>query len=36
LLKGLNLQKNPDLTKAQISELQKALAKCKIDSNPTK
>jgi hypothetical protein len=27
---------NPDLTKAQIAELQKALPKCKIDSNPTK
>ena len=27
---------NPDLTKAQIAELQKALPKCKIQSNPTK
>ena len=27
---------NPDLTKAQIDELQKALPKCKIYSNPTK
>jgi hypothetical protein len=26
----------PDLTKAQIAELQKALPKCKIHSNPTK
>ena len=27
---------NPDLTKAQIEQLQKALPKCKILSNPTK
>ena len=27
---------NPALTKAQIAELQKALPKCKITSNPTK
>ena len=32
----LNLQDNPGLTKAQIVELQKALPKCKISSNPTK
>jgi len=31
----LNLRYNP-LTKAQITELQKALPKCKIYSNPTK
>ena len=39
LMKGLeklNLEDNPDLTKAQIAELQKALPKCKISSNPTK
>ncbi len=35
-LKWLNLQDNPDLTKAQIAELQKAFSKCEIDSNPTK
>jgi Leucine-rich repeat (LRR) protein len=35
-LEKLNLQGNPDLTKAQIDELQKALPKCKIFSNPTK
>ena len=35
-LKKLYLQNNPDLTKAQIAELQKALPKCKISSNPTK
>jgi hypothetical protein len=35
-LKVLNLQDNPDLTKAQIAELKKALPKCKIFSNPTK
>jgi Leucine-rich repeat (LRR) protein len=35
-LEALNLQDNPDLTKAQIAELQKALPKCKILSNPTK
>jgi len=27
---------NPDLTKAQIAELQKALPKCKIGSSPKK
>ena len=32
----LVLNNNPDLTKAQIAELQKALSKCKIYSNPTK
>jgi len=35
-LMSLNLKDNPDLTKAQIAELQKALPKCKISSNPTK
>jgi len=35
-LKALNLKDNPDLTKAQIDELQKALPNCKIFSNPTK
>ena len=32
----LRLENNPDLTKAQIDELQKALPKCIILSNPTK
>ena len=32
----LFLNNNPDLTKAQIAELKKALPKCYIDSNPTK
>ena len=32
----LDLCFNPDLTKSQIAQLQKALPKCKIDSNPTK
>ena len=32
-LTGLGLKDNPDLTKAQIAELQKALPKCKIHSN---
>jgi Leucine-rich repeat (LRR) protein len=32
----LDLRFNPDLTKAQINELQKALPNCKISSNPTK
>jgi hypothetical protein len=32
----LILFNNPDLTKAQIDELQKALPNCKIQSNPTK
>ena len=35
-LSKLHLQNNPDLTKAQIAELQKALPKCRILSNPTK
>jgi len=35
-LKRLSLDKNPDLTKAQIDQLQKALPKCRIDSNPKK
>ena len=32
-LKELNLKDNPDLTKAQIDQLQKALPKCKISSD---
>ena len=35
-LEELNLSNNPDLTKAQIDELQKALPKCDISSNPKK
>ena len=35
-LKYLHLSYNPDLTKAKIDELQKALPKCKIYSDPTK
>ena len=35
-LRELRLHSIPDLTKAQIDELQKALPKCKIVSNPTK
>ena len=35
-LTWLNLRDNPDLTKAQIDALKKALPKCKIQSNPTK
>ena len=35
-LTELNLLINPNLTKAQIDQLQKALPKCKIYSNPTK
>ena len=35
-LEDLWLEDNPDLTKAQINQLQKALPKCKIYSNPTK
>ncbi|MEC8928971.1 MAG: leucine-rich repeat domain-containing protein, partial [Verrucomicrobiota bacterium] len=35
-LKELNLRDNPDLTKAQIAELQKALPKCKIRHNAKK
>ena len=33
-LEKLNLKNNPELTKAQIAELQKALPKCNISSNP--
>jgi hypothetical protein len=35
-LEVISLINNPNLTKAQIAELQKALPKCKIYSNPTK
>jgi Leucine-rich repeat (LRR) protein len=35
-LTWVSLENNPDLTKAQIDELQKALPKCNISSNPTK
>jgi len=35
-LKRLGLRGNPDLTKAQIDQLQKALPNCKIDINQTK
>jgi len=35
-LTELNLRFNPDLTKAQIDELRKALPKCFITSNPKK
>ena len=35
-LKELNLTYNPDLTKAQIDELKKALPKCKFYSNAKK
>ena len=35
-LKELYLIGNPDLTKAQIDQLQKALPNCRIISNPTK
>ena len=35
-LTHLYLENNPDLTKAQIDELQKALPKCKILSTPKK
>ena len=35
-LTDLFLHDNPDLTKTQIAELQKALPKCQILSNPTK
>ena len=35
-LKSLWLKDNADLTKAQIDELQKALPKCRIISNPKK
>ena len=32
-LRRLSLDQNPDLTKAQIDQLQKALPKCRIDSD---
>ena len=35
-LEKLWLFDNPDLAKAQIDQLQKALPKCKIDSNAKK
>ena len=35
-LTKLTLDNNSDLTQAQIAELQKALPKCKISSNPKK
>jgi hypothetical protein len=35
-LEFLDLRDNPDLTKAQIDQLQKALPKCDIRSNPKK
>lgn len=35
-LTRLSLTNNPNLTKAQIDELQKALPNCKIISNPKK
>jgi len=35
-LRFLRLEDNPALTKAQIAELQKALPKCTILSDPTK
>jgi len=35
-LEELVLNDNPDLPKAQIAELKKALPKCDISSNPTK
>jgi len=35
-LKTLSLTKNPNLTKAQVAELKKALPKCLIFSNPKK
>ena len=35
-LVSLHLKDNPDLTKAQIAELQKALPNCKISHNATK
>jgi hypothetical protein len=33
---NVDLRNNPDLTKAQIAELQKALPKCKIIHNAKK
>jgi hypothetical protein len=35
-LRELYLKNNPDLTKAQITELKKALPKCRIEHNATK
>ena len=35
-LEMLYLAGNPDLTKAQIDAMKKALPKCRIHSNPTK
>ena len=35
-LTNLDLRDNPNLTKAQIDQLQKALPKCKITHNATK
>ena len=35
-LEHLNLKRNPDLTKAQIDQLQKALPNCKIEHNAKK
>jgi len=35
-LEQLSLKANPDLTIAQINELQKALPRCEVYSNPTK
>ena len=35
-LTALGLYNNPDLTKAQIDELQKVLPKCEIGHNATK
>jgi Leucine-rich repeat (LRR) protein len=35
-LTDLQLASNPDLTEAQIGQLQKALPKCEIHSNPKK
>jgi hypothetical protein len=35
-LMKLDLEDNPALTKAQIAELQKALPRCDIRSNPEK
>jgi hypothetical protein len=32
----MHLRDNPDLTKAQIAQLQKALPNCDIRSNPAK
>ena len=36
LLKELLLRNNPELTKAQIAEIKKALPDCLISSNPRK